>query len=1195
MIQCSACGNENPTGQRFCDECGAALARTCPACGTLVRPQAKFCGECRSPLADAAGETPEAKTSDVRTGGAAEVTAPSQLAATERRLVSVLFADLVGFTALSESRDSEEVRDLLSRYFDTCRTIIVRYGGVVEKFIGDAVMAVWGTPVANEDDAERAVRAALELAEAVRAMGGEIGDPGLQVRAGVLTGEATVNIGATGEGMVAGDLVNTASRIQSAAEPGTVLVGEATKRSTDAAVAYADAGVHTLKGKSEPIRLWLAVRVVAGVGGAQKSTRLEAPFVGRDRELRMIKDLLHETIQDGKAHLVSVVGIAGIGKSRLAWEVFKYIDGLRQSIRWHRGRCLSYGEGVTYWALAEMVRTRAGILEGEDAPSARVKLTRGVAEVILDPQERAWIEPRLSQLLGLEDRSSTDRDDLFAAWRLFYERLADDMPTVMLFEDVQWADASLLDFIEYLMEWSRNHALFVITLARPEMMDRRATWGAGRRNFTSLFLEALPERSMAELLSGLVPGLPTGVQRAILDRAEGVPLYAMETVRMLLDRGLLVETDGTYRPAGEIESLAVPETLHALIAARLDVLEPQERTLVQDASVLGKTFTRQAAGAVTSLPEAAADAVLASLVRKEILSIQADPRSPERGQYGFLQDLVRTVAYATLSKRDRKARHLAVARYLQEAWGSEEEEIVEVVASHYVEAYRLAPDAEDSGSIRDQGRRMLARAAERAASLAAAEEAETYFEQASELTDSGLERAELLERAGQMAIFRGLADQAARRYEDARRLFEEAGQLHSAARLEGRLAEVDFLHNRVGEAIERMARAHAALSDDEPDADLAIVAAQLGRFLAVSGRHVEATPLLEEALRLAEHLELPELYSQALSSRALGLVDEDRLDQAITLLRRALAVALEHGFTAAAFRAYNNLNLSLEALDRFTEGLEVSGQAIALARRTGDRVQELFWTTQSILTAISAGRWDQALEWAESAEGAREVAALEWVGAGRMDVVTLRVRRGELGPARQLMDEFADMGTADNLELRAIYQRVLAELLRAEGRLEEALVAAEAAVAARERFGVTSTFVKRGLVEAVEAALGLGDTEKAEELLGIVGAARPGQVTPFLRAQVARLTARIAAAVDDVDSVEPGFAAAETGFRGIGVPFDLAVALLEHAEWLKAQGRAEEGETMLTEARDIFERLDAKPWVERVARMTGAERAPSLG
>ena len=370
------------------------------------------------------------------------------------------------------------MRELLSRYFDTAKTLIGRYGGTVEKFIGDAVMAAWGTPAATEDDAERAVRAALDLVAAVEVLGHEVGAPELAARAGVMTGETAVTLGAEGEGMVAGDLVNTASRVQSAAEPGTVLVGEATRRASEAAIAYQAAGAHELKGKSEPVELWRALRVISERKGAHRSVGLEAPFVGRDRELRLVKDLFHASADERKAHLVSVTGIAGIGKSRLAWEFSKYIDGLADDVYWHRGRCLAYGEGVTYWALADMIRMRSRIAEDEPPDSALRKLRATLSEHLLDAGERSFVEPRLAQLLGLEEHRAADKADLFAAWRLFFERLADAFPTVLLFEDLQWADASLLDFVEYLLEWSRSSPLYVVTLARPELAERRPTWGA---------------------------------------------------------------------------------------------------------------------------------------------------------------------------------------------------------------------------------------------------------------------------------------------------------------------------------------------------------------------------------------------------------------------------------------------------------------------------------------------------------------------------------------------------------------------------------------------------------------------------------------------------------------------------------------------------------------------------------------------
>ena len=421
-------------------------------------------------------------------------------------MVTILFADLVGFTSLAEDRDPETVRELLTRYFEVAADVIGRYGGTVEKFIGDAVMAVWGAPTAHEDDAERAVRAGLELIEAVRGLA--IAGRPLEVRAGILTGEAAVTLGAVGQGMVAGDLVNTASRLQSVAPPGTVLVGESTYRATSEAIAFEPAGDQLLKGKTSPVPAWRAIRVVGMIGGAGRSDVLEPPFVGREAELRLVKEMLHAATRERRLRLVSVIGQPGIGKSRLAWEFHKYIDGISESIYWHQGRSPAYGEGITFWALGEMVRKRAGLIETDDAATTRARIAEALVEYVSDEGERRWIEPRLLQLLGVDEGSGGDRDELFAAWRTFFERVSEQGTVVLVFEDLQWADTGLLDFIDHLVEWSRGRPILVMTLARPELLERRPAWGAGRRNFVSLSLEPLTRDDMAKLLDGLVPGLP---------------------------------------------------------------------------------------------------------------------------------------------------------------------------------------------------------------------------------------------------------------------------------------------------------------------------------------------------------------------------------------------------------------------------------------------------------------------------------------------------------------------------------------------------------------------------------------------------------------------------------------------------------------------------------------------------------------
>ncbi|HXG75382.1 MAG TPA: adenylate/guanylate cyclase domain-containing protein [Gaiellaceae bacterium] len=1176
-VTCAACGTPNEPGRKFCGECGAPLAVACPACGTPNQPGTKFCGECGSPLA---ASTP---------APAAPAAERAATAAAERRLVSVLFADLVGHTSFSEGRDAEEVRDLLSRYFERSRTVIERYGGTVEKFIGDAVMAVWGTPVAREDDAERAVRAALDLVDAVSALGSEVGASELQARAGVLTGEAAVTLAAEGEGMVAGDLVNTASRIQTLAEPGTVLVGEATKRASEAAIAYEDAGSHELKGKAEPVQVFRALRVIGLRRGAARAAVLEPPFVGRERELRLVKELFHASAEDRRAHLVSVVGIGGIGKSRLAWEFEKYIDGLAGGVWWHAGRCLAYGDGVAFWALAEMVRGRAGILEDEEAESARTKLRTSIEEHVGDPQERRFVEPRLAHLLGLEEGAVGDQENLFAAARMFFERLAQTGPTVLLFEDLHWADSALLDFVEYLVEWSRDVPLFVLTLSRPELQDRRPTWGSGKRNFTSIFLDPLAPDAMEMLLTGPVPGLPEELRERILERAEGVPFYAVETVRMLLDRGILVREDGSYRLAGEVETLEVPETLQALIAARLDGLAPEERRIAQQASVLGRTFTLRGLASVSGLAEAELEPLLASLVRKEVVSLQSDPLSPERGQYGFLQDLVKKVAYDTLSRKDRKTLHLAAAEHLRSL--GEEDEIVEVIASHYLDAYRAAPDEPDAEEVKSRALDMLARSAERTASLGANAEAMARFLEAASLATDDHRRAELVERAGLAARADGQSSVAIEHYQAAVETFERAGDVHAAARVSARLGEAMWDMGRLDDAVDLMERSFAVVAQEPQDADLATLAAQLGRVLYFSGETQAAAERLEVALDAAESLWLPEVLSEALNTKSLTLLARGRPQECLALLEYALKIALEADIPSAVLRAYYNLAELSQQFDKFDEARDYVRRGIELARRVGNRGWERRVLLQ-LYPFYALGEWDELLRAVDavpdeivSDDRAAYVARLL---AGGL----VHLHRGEIESARQPLEIFAASGTSADVQERATYAATIAAILNAEGNHVDALQAVEEALASGEELGRGSEGFREGFVVAVDSALALGELDRAQAVLDELARVPRGKVPAYLRAHAARFAARIAALRGGGDP-EAAFKRAASTFREISTPFPLAVTLLEHAEWLTQAGRAAEAEEPQAEAAALFERLGAVPWLARTRRLTAAAQVPA--
>ena len=1157
-VTCGACGTDNEAGRKFCGECGSALARLCPSCASPNGPSVKFCGECGAAL-----------------DGAADTTAVRAVEpVAERRLVSVLFVDLVGYTTLSESRDFEDVREVQTRYFDTARTVIERYGGTVEKFIGDAVMALWGAPIAREDDAERAVRAALDLVDAVEALAEESGVAELRLRAGVLTGEAAVALGAEGQGMVTGDLVNTASRIQSAAEPGTVLVGEATRRASEAAITFADVGAHELKGKAEPVNLWRALRVRAQRRGEGRSTGLEAPFVGRTAELRLVKDLFHASGDEQRARLVSVLGVAGIGKSRLSWEFEKHVDGLAAEVWWHRGRCLSYGDGVAFWALAEMVRSRAKILEDEDAASATAKLRATLVAHVPDEEERAWIEPRLLHLLGLAERSAPDREDLFSAWRRFFERLAEQGPLVLVFEDIHWADEGLIAFVEYLLDWARHLPIFVLTLARPEIADRHPGFPGSARSATTLALEPLDDGAMDELLTGLVPGLPEDLCRRLREAADGIPLYAVETVRMLRDRGLLEQAGDEVVVAGDLSALDVPETLHALIASRLDAVPEAERQLLQDASVLGKTFTRRGLAALSGRDESEVERLVTSLVRKELLAVETDPFSPERGQLGFLQALVQRVTYETIARRDRRARHLAAAQFLASDAGIDPDEIAEVIASHYLDAHEADPDAVDADDVRREARRWFTRAADRAASLAASLEAQRAFERAAGLAGDGVERGRSLARAGELAVMGGRVDEALPLLEEAIEILHGAGAGAEAASAEVRLGEVLFSTNRIEDGVARLEGALAAYESEGDEVAIATVSAQLARLLFFEGRSSDAIPHVERALELSERLRLADVVVEALINKALIL--QRRPNESLGLMRQALALAEEAGVDRGALRACMNLGYLLSLAGRMVEAEEVIERGIALARRRGDRVWERSLTTNLVSSYYVSGRWDEVERTVAEMPEEGSLASNPVHASTMMDLAQMARYRGDAEKVRALVGEYATWGDSANTQTRdvGVWARVL--LAQAEGRHDAAVAACLDAL--RDEQHASSPVAVEVLLElGCESSVALHSADALAELVELAVSA-PIDPTRSLEAHLTHQRARLAAMRGEE---EPDFESAVAALREVGEPLWVANALLEHAEWLTEHGRIVDT-ALLAEARAVFERLRVEPRLERV-------------
>jgi class 3 adenylate cyclase/tetratricopeptide (TPR) repeat protein len=1074
----------------------------------------------------------------------------------ERRLVSVLFVDLVGFTPFAEERDAESVRETLDRYFGVARLAVERHGGTIEKFIGDAVMAVWGTPSAHEDDAERAVRAAFELVDEVRSIG-----EGIEARAGIVTGEAAVNVGAVGQAMVAGDIVNTASRLQSVAPAGTVLVSEATMRAASAAIVFEPAGQQVLKGKSAPVEAYRALRVVAQRGGQNRVEGLEAPFVGRDEELRLLKELLHGTTRDGRTRLVSISGPAGIGKSRLAWELEKYLDGVVETVYWHRGRSPAYGEGITFWALGEMVRRRAGLAETDDEATTRDRIGAAVAEWVPDPDDRRWVEPALLALLGIESPPAGGRDALFAAWRIFFERIAARGTAVLLFEDLHWADSGLLDFIDHLLEWSRNRPILVITLARPELFERRPDWGAGKRPMTAIPLEPLGEGAMRQLLAGLVPGLPEPAIATILGRADGIPLYAVETVRMLVSQGQLEAVDGAFRPTRDLSGLAVPETLRSLIASRLDTLESPDRALLQDGSVLGQRFTVSALEAVSGLPAEGIEPRLRGLVRRELLELVADPRSPERGQYGFVQSLIREVAYGTLARPDRRSRHLAAARYF-EALG--DDELAGALASHYLAAFDASTPGVEAEAVAVQARLALRGAAARAADLGAHDQAVSYLEQALTVTPEPIERANLVEMAAVSANAAGRHETAQRHARAAVDAYASTDQRDAMARAAALLGRILIDGGDLPGAIEVMEKALADESGEESDGG-AILLATLSRAYMRSDLPARAIEMADRALATAERRNLEDVVAEAFINKASSLGNVGRRRESIALHEFAVRIAQKGGWIEMELRGRNNLAVS-QIEDEPKRALQTVLSGVELARRVGQRSIFNWQAGTAAIFAYSIGEdWGSALglldEVLESTGSANERA--RGVGLANLFHAARGERLSELiAEAEEAAEGFTE------IQLWATIDLDRSEVALVTGGLDEAYRAALRAV------DTWTSYFDLVLPVAGRAALWQGDADVAREVLRRFDAFRGGAAwteanRKWARAGVAALEGRIAEALDE-------FRAAIDAYRAIDLHWAEARAILDAIKVLP-----DEPEVRLwaDTARSIFERLEAKPYL----------------
>jgi len=1161
MVTCSACGTSGqPSGAKFCAECGASLGRPgCTSCGAEIPPGAKFCSECGAAQAGGASH-----------GTAAAAAGP----VAARRVTSVLFGDLVGFTSLSESRDQEDVRELLSGYFEECRQIIARYGGTVEKFIGDAVMAVWGVPTAHEDDAERAVRAGLELVHAVAGLGSDQGIDDLAMRVGIVTGEVAVTVGAQQQGMVAGDAVNTAARVQSAATPGQVWVDETTRLLTSAAISYVDVGSHQMKGKVDPVPLWAVRAVVANLGGSQRADGLEAPLIGRDRELRMVKEVFHSVEEAGRPAMLVVSGEPGVGKTRLAWEYFKYIDGLTTNVRWHSSRCLSYGEGVAFYALAETVRGRlqaaredAGQPVESDEDQAAL-LRDGLAEIVPDPEEREWLEPRLAALLGIGAVASFKREDLFNAWATFLRLVgaAEDETVILVIDDAHHADDGLVAFLEHLMAVA-TFKVYVLLMARPGLLDRRPELAANRR-VTVLHLETLSDPDMGDLLDGLVAGLPADVRSGLVERAEGIPLYAVETVRSLIDRDLVLPRGGQYVLADhavDLDAIGAPASLHALMSARLDALPADQRRVVDVASVIGHSFTReQIAAMCPDVPDLAA--ALAGLVRVQVLRQESDRLSAELGRYQFVQSAVRQVAHGTLSRRDRKALHLAVAELLGQGDNSAGE-LSPIIAQHLIEAADAVPEGEDHAELTAAAVGHLSRSATRASSLGAPAEAAAHLRIALDRTQDRLQAAEL---GCQLAAALNSTSE-----------YEEAIARSEATRV---LAQELGSPILVGRATASLARA-LVYGQAELERARAMVEEQLEELRGVEGaervllelHRVQVNTLLrtesdlrdaaENHARLADRVGDESDVADSYVSLALHFLVAGPRGLARVLLQSAAERARAAHDPLLLVRALTNLNADW-APDDARVAAEYGREAMETVVRTGD----MRWTSgASVNLALSTyleGEWDESL----ALIGQDLMDPLDRLFATLVET-GIALARNEPAPPVPEVD-----AAEDDLAVAAFLNALRAQEAVALGRDARQLILDSADRCYRQG-GLFDDFATLWQF-LTDLAWSSGDRETVDALFAVVAQDRVNRLPTGFRAQGALLRARIGVADDDApETIEQEFRSALAESSAWNSAPTKARAQGAYAGWLVGQGRAEEAAPLLSEARATFQRLGAVAWI----------------
>ncbi|MFZ0323858.1 MAG: adenylate/guanylate cyclase domain-containing protein [Actinomycetes bacterium] len=1120
---------------------------TCPECGFILQDEFKFCPECATPLT-------------TQPHGVAE----------ERKVVTALFCDLVGFTALSESADPEDVNRMLTDYYVVARAAIEAFGGVVQKFIGDAVVGVFGVPAAHEDDPERAVRAGLRITDHAERLTAVGGDP-LLLRVGINTGEALVRLDVTpesGEGFLTGDAINTASRIQSVAPVGGVAVGQTTFDATSAVFEYDPLEPAKVKGKSTPVAVFHAKEPLARLGTDLTRTH-DSLFVGREIDLALMKGIFDKTVAAASPQLVTVVGEPGLGKSRIVAELFDYLDERASLVTWRQGRCLPYGEGITFWPLGEIVKAHAGILETDPPDVAISKL-----DVVLpEGDERVWFRQRLLPLLGIEATSKAERQELFTAWRRFLEHIAEQDPTVIVFEDLHWADEAMLAFIEHLADRAEAVPLLLVGTARPELFERYPEYANGLRNTSTINLAPLSEAETARMVSGLLDAtvIPVELQGPILDRGGGNPLYVEEFVRLLQDRDLIVPKDLSWelRPGAEVP---FPDSVQALIAARVDTLGPQAKSLLADAAVVGKVFWAGAVGAMSGRDPDAVREVLRELTRKKLVRPARQSSMAGETEYSFWHVLTRDVAYGQLPRASRASRHLAAAHWIETKAGTRLEDLADVLAYHYATAHSLAVAAGDNdlaAELADPALRFLTLAGDRAVSLDTAA-AVVAYEQALTLTPPGHpNRANTLTRFGRAALEAARYGDAASALDEAIRRFREAGDLRAAAEAMSRLRPV---LQRMGDPRGWTIGAQVVtlLQSLPPGPDLVHELALLSSDENQQGQLDAAIDTADQALALADELGIDP------PANAFGLRGAARASQGdregLADLQHAIDLSGAAGKAHNVAVFHNNLGLVRWQFDGPGRALDTLRAGIAYANPRGltDVTDLLKGSLLSVM--FDTGTHHEALDLAS------ELAAHFEATGNTIDLSEVRAAQTRIYTWRgQAHHAAAWLNSLETTTRNTGYPQAIVFAFAAAMAAHTALGHPDAAAVLLAEVNTTSgtrenPYYPAWLPGMVRTALAIGRVELAEQLLTGV---EPHH--PYTQHALAAANAAIAEHRGDHQAAATSYADAAQRWEHFGVIPEHAYALLGQGRCLLALGRGAEATPALRQARTIFEQLQAAP------------------